>query len=97
MLYGTLNARTLVLKTYNDKTKRTIPGNSGVDLNVEQSPPVFPDYPGLTYVGCIGGHANGSYGLIVYNNRWVYNCLDHPCETDSISWALVYRGKENEN
>lgn len=86
--------KTIVVKWWNDNIPRTINGETGIDVGAGDPPTVFPSYPGLTFVSCVGGHGNGEVGLLVSGNKWIFNTTAKQKTYTGITWYLVYKGTE---
>ena len=85
---------TTVVKWWNDNIPRTINGETAIEVGADDTPTVFPSYPGLTFVACVGGHGNGEVGLLVSGNKWIYNTTSKQKTYTGVTWYLVYKGTE---
>ena len=48
-----------MVKWWNDNIPRTINGETAIEVGADDTPTVFPSYPGLTFVACVGGMVMG--------------------------------------
>ena len=77
----------LEYKIYSDGESRSIEGQTAVNCtNV-----VFPSYPGLDFVACIGGYGEGNAGLLVSGNKWIYNTSSVQKTYSAVVWHLLYK------
>ena len=51
----------------------------------------FPSYPGLSFMGCIGGYGDGYPGLLVQSNKWIYNTSNSEQTYQGVVWLLIYQ------
>ena len=94
LLLYILNRNTTVVKWWNDNISRTLDAGGSIDCSIGDAPTVFPSYPGLTFVACVGGHGNGASGLLVSGNKWIFNTDKVQRKYTGTTWYLVYKGTE---
>ena len=83
-----------MVKWWNDNISRTINAGAAIECSSGETPTVFPNYQGLTFVGCVGGQGNGEVGLLVSGNKWIYNTTSKQRTYTGVTWYLVYKGTE---
>lgn len=49
-----------------------------------------PNIPGYKYIGLLGGWGNGTIGLLIQQNGWIFNCNNEKTTFESITLKFLY-------
>ena len=83
--------KAIIVRTVQSETTFKLQANSGGQYNTDAN--LFPTIEGYTRACIVGARANGSIGIVVYDNSWFYNTTSQEKSfTVTLTWLFVKNG-----
>ena len=83
--------KAFIVREAKSETTFKLQANSSGQYNADAS--LFPTIEGYTRACIVGARANGSIGIVVYDNSWFYNTTSQEKSfTVTLTWLFVKNG-----